>query len=180
MLVFNKGYKRQYVYGGSGLFTPMSKLISKLFSSSITKQLGSTAKDLAKTSAIDLARKVATVGRKAAIQTGKKAIDKGLDKSIATLHSKLLTPKRKSSLSKYTGINPEQIQPSSVKSGLKTYVNKKLNDGYNTLTQENKTYLNKLFNSNINNLIDGSGHNKKTITIQDFMKHMKGSGLKII
>ena len=174
MLVFNKGYKRQYVYGGSGLFTPMSKFISKLFSSSISKQLGSTAKDLAKSSTMDLARKVTSVGKKAVIETGTTAIDKGLHKSIAKLHSKILTPKNKSKINKYTGINPEQIQPATVKSRLKSYANKKLN---NALTQESKDYLNKLVNPNINNLIDGSGHDRKTITIQDLMK---GSGLKMV
>ena len=167
MLVFKKGNKRQYIYGGSGLFTPMSQFISKLFSSGITKQLGSTAKEIAKTSASDLARKTVTIGRKAAIETGKTAIDKGLEK----IHSKILTPKIKSKINTYTGISKQQLTPASVKSGLKSYINNQMN----VLTPENKALLNNIINSNnnINTLIDGSGHNRKTITIQDFMKHMK-------
>ena len=177
MLVIKKGYKRQYNYGGSGLFNTMGQFLSKLFNS----QLGTTAKQIAKQSIVDLGKNVVTSGRKTAIHIGKTAIDKGLDKGLGKIHSKL-TPKMKSAINTYTGIREEQLSPASVKAGIKSYTNKQLNKGFNALTLENKALLNKIIKPerNINNLIDGSGHHRKKITIQDMVKQMNGGGLKSI
>ena len=152
--------------------------MSKLFASGVSKQLESAAKQIAKHSATDLAKKVAMVSKEAAIHTGKTAIDKGLDKGL----EKILTLKINSRVSMYTGLNKEQLTPATAKAGIKSYSHKQLNNAFNTLTPKNQALLSKILKppKNINNLIDGSGHHPKSITLQDVVKQMNGSGLKVI
>ena len=57
----NHGFKRNYVYGGSGIFDS----IAKLFTSGVAKQLTSTAIDVGK-----------EVGKKTAIDVGTKLVKK--------------------------------------------------------------------------------------------------------
>ena len=59
----NHGFKRKYVYGGSGLFDSLAKL----FTSGVAKQLTSTAIDVGK-----------EVGKKTAIDVGTKLVKKVL------------------------------------------------------------------------------------------------------
>ena len=177
MLLLKHGYKRQYVYGGSGLFNTVGQFLSKLFTGETVKKLGSTAKQIIKHSTSDLAKNITTAGKEATIQASKMALDKGLDQGLKKIHSKL-TPKAQAQILKYTGIKKEQITPATVKSKLNSYANK----SYKRLTPENKAFLDKLVRTNnINNMIDGSGYDKKAITIQDLTREiMNGSGLKII
>ena len=69
----NHGFKRKYVYGGSGLFDSLARL----FTSGVAKQLASTAIDVGK-----------EVGKKTAIDVGTKLVKKALQKapghSVAT------------------------------------------------------------------------------------------------
>ena len=59
----NHGFKRKYVYGGSGLFDSLARL----FTSGVAKQLASTAIDVGK-----------EVGKKTAIHVGTKLVKKVL------------------------------------------------------------------------------------------------------
>ena len=71
----NHGFKRKYVYGGSGLFDSLAKL----FTSGVAKQLTSTAIDVGK-----------EVGKKTAIDVGTKLMKKALQKAPG--HSVPLAP----------------------------------------------------------------------------------------
>ena len=43
LLLKNRGFRRQYVYGGSGLFDSIASFIARIFTSSAAKQIASTA-----------------------------------------------------------------------------------------------------------------------------------------
>ena len=72
----NHGFKRKYVYGGSGLFDSLARL----FTSGVAKQLTSTAIDVGK-----------EVGKKTAIDVGTKLVKKVLAQK-APGHSVPLAP----------------------------------------------------------------------------------------
>ena len=72
----NHGFKRKYVYGGSGLFDSLARL----FTSGVGKQLASTAIDVGK-----------EVGKKTAIDVGTKLVKKVLTQK-APGHSVPLAP----------------------------------------------------------------------------------------
>ena len=63
----NHGFKRKYVYGGSGLFDSLARL----FTSGVAKQLTSTAIDVGK-----------EVGKKTAIDVGTKLVKKVLTPKV--------------------------------------------------------------------------------------------------
>ena len=71
----NHGFKRKYVYGGSGLFDSLARL----FTSGVAKQLTSTAIDVGK-----------EVGKKTAIDVGTTLVKKALQKAPG--HSVPLAP----------------------------------------------------------------------------------------
>ena len=76
----NHGFKRKYVYGGSGLFDSLARL----FTSGVAKQLTSTAIDVGK-----------EVGKKTAIDVGTKLVKKVLTQKAlqkAPGHSVPLVP----------------------------------------------------------------------------------------
>ena len=76
----NHGFKRKYVYGGSGLFDSLARL----FTSGVAKQLASTAIDVGK-----------EVGKKTAIDVGTKLAKKVLTQKAlqkAPGHSVPLAP----------------------------------------------------------------------------------------
>ena len=76
----NHGFKRKYVYGGSGLFDSLARL----FTSGVAKQLTSTAIDVGK-----------EVGKKTAIDVGTKLVKKVLTQKAllkAPGHSVPLAP----------------------------------------------------------------------------------------
>ena len=120
----NHGFKRKYVYGGSGIFDSLAKL----FTSGVAKQLTSTAIDVGK-----------EVGKKTAIDVGTKLV------------KKVLTPKAQT---------PDAVA-TKVQNILNKYVTPQLP-----------------VRQNINSLIDGSGNN--AIAIQDLVRKLHGSGLKIV
>ena len=123
----NRGFKRQYVYGGSGIFDSISNFLT----SSAAKQIASTALDLGKSAAKD-------VGKNVALDAGRKLV------------TKLLTPKSQSILQKHAVAKKAQTI-------LSKYVGAK----------------------NINTLIDGSGQ-RDAVAIQDLVRKLNGSGLKMI
>ena len=120
----NHGFKRKYVYGGSGLFDSLARL----FTSGVAKQLTSTAIDVGK-----------EVGKKTAIDVGTKLV------------KKVLTQKA----------------PGAVATKVQNILNKYVPQVAQTPVRQN-----------INSLIDGSGNN--AIAIQDLVRKLHGSGLKIV
>ena len=139
----NRGFKRKYVYGGSGLFDSLARL----FTSGVAKQLTSTAIDVGK-----------EVGKKTAIDVGTKLV------------KKVLTPKAQKA--------PAQRGGHSVP--LAPAVAQRLAPAVATKVQNilNKYVPRVPVRQNINSLIDGSGNN--AIAIQDLVRKLHGSGLKIV
>ena len=70
----NHGFKRKYVYGGSGLFDSLARL----FTSGVAKQLTSIAVDVGK-----------EVGKKTAIDVGTKLVKKALQKAPGAVVQRL-------------------------------------------------------------------------------------------
>ena len=128
----NHGFKRKYVYGGSGLFDSLAKL----FTSGVAKQLASTAIDVGK-----------EVGKKTAIDVGTKLV------------KKVLTQKA-------PGAVVQRLAP-AVATKVQNILNKYVPQVAQTPVRQN-----------INSLIDGSGNN--AIAIQDLVRKLHGSGLKIV
>ena len=67
----NHGFKRKYVYGGSGIFSSLASFLGNLFTSGAAKQLTSTAIDVGK-----------EVGKKTAIDVGTKLVKKVLTPKV--------------------------------------------------------------------------------------------------
>ena len=85
MIVPNQGYKRQYAFGGTGIFDTIGNIVSGIVTSKAGKDLAKfaldTSKNIAKTTASDVGNR---------------------------LVKKVLTPKSKSIISKHTKVlNPD-------------------------------------------------------------------------
>ena len=48
MIVFKRGFKRGYSYGGSGIFDTIASLLTRIFTSGAAKQIASSAMDVGK------------------------------------------------------------------------------------------------------------------------------------
>ena len=57
LLLKNRGFRRQYVYGGSGLFDSIASFIARIFTSSAAKQIASTAVDVGKNAAKEVGKR---------------------------------------------------------------------------------------------------------------------------
>ena len=90
MIVTEHGFKKRYAYGGSGIFDTIANFLTRIFTSSATKQIAPSAVDVGKSVAKEGAKKALDVGKIAAIDVGKKSV------------TKALTPKSKKILQKYT------------------------------------------------------------------------------
>ena len=90
MIIPKQGFTKRYVYGGSGIFDTMTKLLMRIFTSNAAKQLASSALDVGKNVAKEGAKKALEAGKSAATDVGKKLVQKAL------------TPKSKKILQKYT------------------------------------------------------------------------------
>ena len=91
----NHGFKRKYVYGGSGIFSSLASFLGNLFTSGAAKQLTSTAIDVGK-----------EVGKKTAIDVGTKLV------------KKVLTPKVQRGIQKA----PQRVVATKVQNILNKYV----------------------------------------------------------
>lgn len=162
MIIYtNKGFKKKYAYGGSGIFQNLANYITEKVTSTVTSDL---AKDLVK----DASSKILSAGKSAAKELGKQAIKSGKQatieaatKAIEKGTTKLLTPKSQKAISKL-GVSMEKSSPDTVSQKLNSIVSKYVEKG----------------SDNINSLIDGSG--VKAITIQDLARQLNGGGLKKI
>ena len=92
-MVTKQGFKKRYAYGGSGIFDTIANFLTRIFTSSATKQIASSALDVGKNVAKEGAKKALEVGKSAAVDVGKKLV------------TKALTPKSKKILQKYVDIN---------------------------------------------------------------------------
>ena len=149
----NHGFKRKYVYGGSGLFDSLARL----FTSGVAKQLTSTAidvgKEVGKKTAIDVGTRLVKKVLTPKVQVVQKGIQRGIQKAPGAVvqrggHSVPLAP----------------AVATKVQNILNKYV----------VSQA----LQAPVRQNINSLIDGSGNN--AIAIQDLVRKLHGSGLKTI
>ena len=97
MIVVNRGFKKRYAYGGSGIIDTSANLLTKIFTISAAKQIASSALDVGKSVAKEGAKKALEVGKSTAVDVGKKLV------------TKALTPKSKKILQKYTQPTTQDI-----------------------------------------------------------------------
>ena len=85
----NHGFKRKYVYGGSGLFDSLARL----FTSGVAKQLTSTAidvgKDVGKKTAIDVGTRLVKKVLTPKVQVVQKGIQRGIQKAPGAVVQRL-------------------------------------------------------------------------------------------
>ena len=153
MLLTKGTYKNKYVIGGAGIFGFIGNIFARTFSSNAAKQLASAALQAGKTAAKDIGMKAVDVGKTIAIDAGKKGLVERAAKKLSTTKSQVAN----------VMVPPEQIT-------------KKVNEVIAQYVHRSAINLNKL--------IDGSNVNRPTasnaIAIQDLVKRLNGSGLKVI
>ena len=149
----------KYVIGGAGIFSSIGNFFARMSSSNAAKQLASTALLAGKTAAKDIGMKAIDVGKTVAIDAGKKLVEK-VAKRLTTQKSQVanvVVPQIANVL-----VPPEEIT-------------KKLNEVIAKYVDTSAINLNKL--------IDGSSVNRpntsNAIAIQDLVRRINGSGLKI-
>lgn len=65
ILIKNRGFKKTYAYGGSGIFDTLAKFLSRLLASEGAKKIATTALDVGKSAAADAGKKaVSNIGKK--------------------------------------------------------------------------------------------------------------------
>ena len=151
MLITKRTYKRKYVIVGAGIFGSIGNFLARMFSSNAAKKLASAALQAGKTAAKDIAMKAINVGKTVAIDAGKKLVEKAA--------KRLSTPKSQVA---NVMVPPEEITK-NVNEVIAKYVDTSA--------------------VNLNKLIDGSSINRpnasNAIAIQDLVKRLNGSGLKV-
>jgi len=161
LIVKNKRYMKKHVVGGAGIFDTISNFFKKFISSKAIESAKTVGKELA-TSAISSAISTA---KDLAIEKGKRLIDKTF--------KKVLTP------------NNAEVTPNNSQTVIEQHANqfaKQLTGLEPNLTQRSKDILASLINSNteatnINKLMMGNGNS--AIRIEDLVRKMNGSGLRL-
>ena len=90
MIVTKHGFRKKYVYGGSGIFDTIANFLTRIFKSSAAKQIAYSALDVGKSVVKEGAKKALEAGKSTTIDVGKKLV------------TKALTPKSKKILQKHT------------------------------------------------------------------------------
>ena len=159
MLIAKRTYKKKFVIGGAGIFSDIGNFFARLLSSNAAKQLASTALQAGKTAAKDIGMKAIDVGKRVAIDASKKLVENAA--------KRLTTPKAQVANFVVPQIANVLVPPEEII--------KKEND---VIAKYDNTSA-----INLNKLIDGSSINRpnpaKAIAIQDLVKRISGSGLKI-
>ena len=88
----NHGFKRKYVYGGSGIFSSLASFLGNLFTSGAAKQLTSTAIDVGK-----------EVGKRTAVDIGTRLVKKVLTPKVPAVSQRVAT-KVQNILNKYVPV----------------------------------------------------------------------------
>ena len=149
----NHGFKRKYVYGGSGIFDSLASFLGNIFTSGVAKQLTSTAidvgKEVGKRTAVDVGTRLVKKVLTPKVQGIQKGIQRGIQKAPGEVVQRLapaVTTKVQNILNKYVVPQVPQALQAPVR-------------------------------QNINSLIDGSGNN--AVAIQDLVRRLHhGNGLK--
>ena len=76
----NHGFKRKYVYGGSGIFSSLASFLGNLFTSGVAKQLTSTAIDVGK-----------EVGKRTAVDVGTRLVKRVLTPKVQKAPQRVAT-----------------------------------------------------------------------------------------
>ena len=151
MLITKIIYKKKYVIAGAGIFGSIGNFLARLFSSNAAKQLASGALQARKTAAKDFGMKAIDVGKTVAIDSGKKLVEKDA--------KKLSTPK---SQVDNVMVTPEEIT-------------KKENEVISKYVDTSAIKLNRLIDRSSVNRPNASN----AIAIQDLVRRINGSGLKV-
>ena len=151
MLITKRSYKKEYVIGRAGIFGSIGNFFARLFSSNAAKQLASAALQAGKTAEKDNEMKAIDVGKTVAIDAGKKLVEKAA--------KRLSAPKSQVA----NVMDPPEEITEKVNEVIAKYVDTSA--------------------INLNKLIDGSSVNRQNssnaIAIQDLVKRLNGSGLKV-
>ena len=150
MLITKRSYKKKYAIGGAGIFGSIGNFFVRMFSRNAAKQLASKTLQARKTAAKDIGIKAIVVGNTVAIDAGKKLVEKAA--------KKLTIPKPQIA---NVLVPPEEITK-TVNEVIAKYVDTSA--------------------INLNKLIDGSSikrQNANAIAIQDLVRRINGSGLKV-
>ena len=151
MLITKRTYKKKYVIEGAGIFGFIWNFFARTFSSNAAKQLSSTALLAGKTTAKDIGLKAIDVGKTVAIDAGKKLVEKAA--------KRFPTPKSQVAI---VMVPPEEIT-------------KKVNEVIAKYVDTSSVNLNKLIDDSSKNRPNASN----AIAIQDLLKRLNGSGLKV-
>lgn len=161
LLTTKRRYIRRHVIGGAGIFDTIANLFKRVTGSTAAKAIASKLGSVAKT---DLGRKAIEAGKTVAKEVGFKAIDVGKDVAIA---------KAKALIEGYaptpalTTKNQERIKQPAITQKSKDTLAAIINMGASEAT------------TNINRMLAGSGVNANAISIQDLVKRLNGSGLRL-
>ena len=151
MLITKRTYKNKYVIEEAGIFGSVGNFFARMFSSNAAKQLASAALQAGKPAVQDIGMKAIDVGKTVVIDAGKKLF-KNAAKRLSTQKSEVAD----------VMVPPEEITKN---------VNKVIAKYVDTSA------------INLNKLIDGSSINRpnvsNAIAIQDVVKRLNGSGLKV-
>ena len=151
ILLTKRSFQKKYVIGGDGIFGFIGNFFARMFSSNAAKQLASTALQVGKTAAKDIRMKAFDVGKTVAIDDGKKLFEKAA-KKLSSPKSQVVN----------VMVPPEDITK-KIKEDIAKYIDTSA--------------------INLNKLINGSSVNRSNasnaIAIQDLVRRMNGSGLKV-
>ena len=76
MIVTKHGFKKRYAYGGSGIFDTITNLLTRIFTSSVAKQIASSTLDVGKGVAKEGGKKALDAGTNVVVDMGKKIVKK--------------------------------------------------------------------------------------------------------
>ena len=151
MLITKRTYIKKYVIGGAGIIDSIGNFFAKMFSSNAAKQLASAALQAGTPAAKDIGMEATDVGKIAAIDANKKLVEKAAKKLTTA----------KSQVTNIT-VPPEEIT-------------KKVNEVIDKYVDTSAINLSKLIHeSNVNR-----PNATNAIAIQDLVKRLNGSGLKV-
>ena len=151
--ISNRGFKRSYVYGGSGIFDSIARTVSSILGKEVVKRVATQA-----------VQKVAT-------EAGKKLGEKGVQK-VSSLISPRLTSKSEDILMKHIKLPSGPLDPERSPLGLTSKsqnILRKYTAPPPPPSEEHSSWSGgPQQNFNLNALIDGSA-----IRIEDYIKRLK-------
>ena len=92
MIVPKQGFKKSYMYDGSGTFNIIANFLTRIFTSSAAKQIASSALDVSKSVAKEGAKKALEAGKSSAVDVGKKLVTRALTPKSNKILQKYMEP----------------------------------------------------------------------------------------